>query len=319
MINKNFSIKNSSFEGRAALLVTDLGEYSLRDTLECGQCFRYELIKDEDGYVEYVIPTGSTLFHVGQAKRGELYFFDTDEETLRRVGAPFFSLDVDYTKIREDIISRTDSEWMKNAALAGGGIAILRQDAWEALFSFIVSQNNNIPRIRKIIRELSAAYGVNISLQKGAKSCPCGKIDGAPCEEKCKSCGICYTFPKAEDVASDPSLMLPSHPGFRYRYLLDAAEKVTRGEVNLEKIADAGSYEYTVEELSKITGVGLKVASCTALFGFFNLDAFPIDVWMKRAIDTYFNGELDSKALGSYAGVAQQYIFHYIRNVENRE
>ena len=109
--------------------------------------------------------------------------------------------------------------------------------------------------------------------------------------------------------------MLPTKPGFRYRYLLDAAEKVTRGEVDLQKIEESGDYDYAVSELSRISGVGLKVASCTALFGLGCLDAFPIDVWMKRAIDTYFDGKLDHKSLGRYAGVAQQYIFHYIRNL----
>ena len=113
--------------------------------------------------------------------------------------------------------------------------------------------------------------------------------------------------------------MLPSKPGFRYKYLLCAAERVASGETDLSAIAEKGSYLYTVEELKKIKGVGDKVASCAALFGFGNLEAFPIDVWMKRAIDTYFDGHLDPAELGEYAGVAQQYIFHYIRNLEKEE
>ncbi len=318
MIKEKFSIKNINFRERDAISVSDLGEYSLTDTLECGQCFRHECIINEDGYVEYLIPVKDVLIKVGQKTRGELLFFDVSgEDELYRVIIPYFTLDRDYERIREDIISHTDSAWLKDASYAARGIAILRQDSWEALFSFIVSQNNNIPRIKKIIRELSAAYGVNISLQNGAKVCPCGRIDSAPCEEKCKSCGICYTFPTAVAVADAPSLMLPSKPGFRYKYLLDAAEKVTRGEVDLEKITDKCSYEYTVAELSRIKGVGLKVASCTALFGFANLEAFPIDVWMRRAIDEHFDGNLDPKSLGEYAGVAQQYIFHYIRNLQD--
>jgi N-glycosylase/DNA lyase len=113
--------------------------------------------------------------------------------------------------------------------------------------------------------------------------------------------------------------MLPSHPGFRYRYLLDAAEKVHTYAVNLDHIEKSASYEVTIAELMKIVGVGEKVAACCALFGFANLEAFPIDVWMKRAIDTYFDGNLDPASLGKYAGVAQQYIFHYIRNLEKEE
>ena len=119
-------------------------------------------------------------------------------------------------------------------------------------------------------------------------------------------------------MARTPELLLPSHPGFRYKYLLDAAERVASGNVDLTKIAEAGEYAYTVSELMRIKGVGEKVASCTALFGFANLEAFPIDVWMKRAIDTYFDGKLDPTTLGPYAGVAQQYIFHYIRILNDK-
>ena len=319
MFREIFSEKKTIFEGRDAYAVTASESYSLKDTLECGQCFRHELIKDGDGYVEYLIPVGNTLIDVAQAQRGELIFFGTTEEEIDTVIRPYFTLDRDYEEICAYITERTDSHWLKRAADAARGIAILKQDPWETLFSFIVSQNNNIPRIRKIIREISIAYGVNISLQNNAKACPAGKISTTPCKEKCEKCGICYTFPTPEDILRDPERMLPSHPGFRYKYLLDAAEKVARGTVNLKEIEDANSYEYTVESLTRITGVGPKVAACAALFGFSNLEAFPIDVWMKRAIDTYFDGHLDHAALGPYAGIAQQYIFHYIRNLDGNK
>ena len=97
------------------------------------------------------------------------------------------------------------------------------------------------------------------------------------------------------------------------------AEKVVSGAINFEKISNENSYEFTVSELMKVKGVGEKVASCTSLFAFSNLEAFPIDVWMKRAIDEYFDGNLDPKTLGKYAGVAPQYIFHYIRNLKDED
>lgn len=319
MFRENFSIKKEVVRAREATVVCGLGEYSLPDTLECGQCFRYEPTVIEDGYREYITVVADSLITVGQRKLGELIFYGTDEEELENVIRPYFTLDTDYGKIKADIISRTDSQWLRKAAESAGGIAILKQDPWEALFSFIVSQNNNIPRIRKIIRQLSAAYGVNISLQKKLAKCPLGKIDGTPCEEKCRECGCCYTFPKASQVAAEPQKMLPSRPGFRYKYLLDAAEKVASGEINLDMIAAARSYTHTLECLKQIKGVGDKVASCAALFGFGNLEAFPVDVWMKRAIDVYFDGALDPLSLGRYAGVAQQYIFHYIRNIEENK
>ena len=228
----------------------------------------------------------------------------------------FFALDVDFEEIRRDVIAHTDSEWLIAAAESAKGIRILRQEPWEMLLSFIISQNNNIPRIRKIIRAISLEYGENLAIKRPSE-CP---LNGAPADpEVCKSCGICYSFPTANAIIRRPEGLLPSHPGFRYKYMLDAAARVDSGETDLNKITEQHSYEYTLEELKKIKGVGDKVASCVALFGFSNLEAFPIDVWMKRAIDEYFDGKLDPASLGSYAGVAQQYIFHYIRNLASRE
>lgn len=302
-------------DGRWAIWVSDIGYYSLRDTFECGQCFRYEVINADDGYIEYMTVLKDKIIKVAQRKPGELLFFDMTDEEFSLIAVPYFSLETDYEKIRADIISRQDSDFLIHAADSARGIAILKQDAWETLVSFIISQNNNIPRIRKIIKKICSEYGVNICVQNHIKKCPMNKTDAAPCDEICKNCGICYTFPSAKDIVKNPEGLLSSNPGFRYKYLCDAARKVDTGEVNLDMIAAARSYEHTVTCLTQIKGVGNKVAACVALFGFGNLEAFPIDVWMKRAIDEYFNGNLDPITLGRYAGVAQQYIFHYIRNL----
>ena len=176
-----------------------------------------------------------------------------------------------------------------------------------------------LQRIRKIIKKISAEYGVNICLQKYSGKCPLNKIDAAPCEEICKECGVCYSFPTAKSVTERPEGLLISNPGFRYKYLCDAAKRVDTGSTNLDMIAAARSYEHTKNALMEILGVGEKVAACTALFGFGNLEAFPIDVWMKRAINDYFDGHLEPQSLGRYAGVAQQYIFHYIRNLQSAD
>lgn len=314
-----FTQKNELINRRQATVVSGLGSYNIKDTFECGQCFRHQLVFEDANYVEYMTVVGENLIFVGQRKAGELIFYDVDNELFESVIVPYFTLETDYEKIRTEIVSKTDSEWLKRASECAGGIAILKQDEWETLFSFIVSQNNNIPRIRKIIAQICSEYGVNLCLQKSIKKCPLGKIDGNPCEEKCKSCGACYTFPTAQSVLDSPEKLLLSKPGFRYKYLLDAAKKVANNETNLKMIAAARSYTHTVTELKKILGVGEKVAACTALFGFANLEAFPIDVWMRRAIDEYFDGRLDPATLGRYAGIAQQYIFHYIRNLSLKE
>ena len=318
MFKEFFSKENTKIGQRDAIVVKTRGDYSLDDTLLCGQCFRYEEVYRDDAYVEYFTVVGEHLINVGQRERGELIFYGADDECFEKVIRPYFDLDTDYQSIKDELLSLYPSTFLSLAAESGKGIAILRQDAWETICSFIISQNNNIPRIRKIIREISSAYGVNLALQKGLKTCPISENGEKPSEEKCKSCGRCYTFPSIEKILAEPVLLLPSKPGFRYKYILDAAKKIASGEVDIEKIKNAKSYDVTVSELSKILGIGLKVASCAALFGFYNLDAFPIDVWMRRAIDEYFDGKLDPADLGRYAGVAQQYIFHYIRNLSSK-
>ncbi len=317
-MKKEAKYEKVNINGREAIRAYDLGDMSLADTLECGQAFRYEKIKDEVGYIEYLTVVGESLIFVGQYRAGELIFYDMGEDEFLERIVPYFALDLDYPRIREDIIRRTDSEWLKSAAECAKGIHILKQDAWEALFSFIISQNNNIPRIRKIIRRLSADYGENLAIKKGIPHCPKELCNGAPDKSVCRECGICYSFPKAADVAASPEKMSAAKVGFRYKYLLNSAERVVSGETNLSEIENAESFDIVCQELKKILGVGDKVASCVALFGMGRLEAFPIDVWMKRAIDLYFNGSLDPKSLGEYAGVAQQYIFHYIRNLEKK-
>ena len=308
---------DTQFDGKAAILVSGLGPYSLKDTMECGQCFRYERIERDDGVDEYITVVENELIRVAQAKRGEIYFIGMSDKVFYDVAVPYFALERSLDEVRQSVVENTSSEWLKRAADFGSGIAILSQSPWEALVSFIISQNNNIPRIRKIVREISAEYGTNLSVKNDYNSCPLSLISEKPDNTACKKCGRCYTFPTAENILKNPEGLLPSKPGFRYSYILDAAEKVSNSVVDLNSIKVKNSYEYTLEALKNIKGVGDKVASCTALFGFGNLEAFPIDVWMKRAIDTYFDGQLDHAALGPYAGIAQQYIFHYIRN-ENK-
>ena len=328
-----FDKKEVKILGREAILVSGLGDYSLKDTLECGQCFRFMRLSPAEsgeenaigkaypGYVEYMTVIGEVVVFVGQRSSDELIFFGIDERELSEICVPYFALDRDYNEIKNDVLSNTDSDFLKNAAEFASGIRILKQEPWETLLSFIISQNNNIPRIKKIIRAISLEYGVNLAEKRGLSVCPltcmgCSKDGGKLNTDACLSCGACYKFPSASEVYEKPELLLPSHPGFRYKYMTDAAQKVALGEIDLEKIAEVNAYDFTISELMKVKGVGEKVASCTSLFAFSNLEAFPIDVWMKRAIDEYFDGNLDYKALGKYAGVAQQYIFHYIRKLK---
>ena len=331
--------KEDEFLGRPCIIAEGLGEYDLTDTMECGQCFRhlrtagpedrsYTDSKDApianaaymdsapEGYCEYFTVVGDLAVRVGQRKRGELIFFGLETEQIPTV-EEYFSLKIDFDAIREYVKSRTDSDVLKQYADVASGVAILSQDTWETLFSFIISQNNNIPRIRKIIRRLCAEYGENLAMREGFSRCPI--TGGKPECSSCAECGRCYTFPTPDDVLSRSDRLDIAKTGFRKRYLLSASELVNSGSLKLGEIKNAGSLEYTLSELKRVVGVGDKVASCCALFAFGNYDAFPIDVWIKRAIDERFGGRLDISEFCEYAGIAQQYIFHSIRNLEKAQ
>ena len=131
----------TGFDGKDAIAVRGLGPYSLSDTMECGQCFRYEKIEREDGADEYLAVVGGELIHVAQRERGELYFIGMTDEVFENVAVPYFSLGRDLDAVKKSVVGNTSSEWLKAAADFGAGIAILSQNPWEALLSCIISQD----------------------------------------------------------------------------------------------------------------------------------------------------------------------------------
>lgn len=261
---------------------TTVKDFSLEDTLTCGQCFRWE--KQEDGSFLGIV--GDHVQRVWQ-KGEELIFDQCSEEDFRSLWAVYFDLSTDYCQIQNNLC---DDKTLEQAIRHAGGIRILRQDPWETICSFIISQNNNIPRIKGIISRLCQQFG-----------------------EVLPSGG--YRFPSAEKLASlKIEDLAPIRAGFRGKYLLDAAKKVVSGEVNFERIY-AGSLTDGEEELRKIYGIGKKVAQCVLLYGFYRTEAFPVDVWIKKVLKEYYPDGfpyLDQP----YAGIAQQYLFHYIRLLE---
>ena len=257
-------------------------------TFDCGQCFRFE--KSNKGRHESEWEGVAFGRQVSFARDGErLYVYNSTEEEFERIWRRYLDLDTDYLAIDKDILSRSDSDALRNAVSFGHGIRILRQDPWETVCSFIISQNNNIPRIKKIVRALCERAG--------------DRVDGS--EE--------FSFPSPSAVGElGVEGLFDLKTGFRAKYIYDAASRVASGEISLDGIMDMASPE-GAEELCRIKGVGPKVAACALLFGFGKYDAFPVDVWIKKAIEKYFPGEFDPSRLGPYAGVAQQYLFYYER------
>ncbi len=252
--------------------------FDLKQTFLCGQCFRW---KETDNGAFTGIAYGRRLTLEQLADGISVSGIGEDELPLWR---RYFDLDTDYSAyIKRFSADKT----LKEACRLSPGIRILRQEPFETLISFIISQNNNIPRISGIIDRLCEHFGE--------------KIDGG------------FAFPTAKrlnGVTSDD--LSPLRAGFRARYIADAVEKVNSGAVNFDEI-DALPLDKARERLKAIVGVGDKVADCVLLFAFHKLDAFPKDVWVKRLMAEFYPNGLPICTKGA-EGVAQQYLFDYVRN-----
>jgi len=253
-------------------------------TLNCGQAFRWRETLGEDGLARW---EGAAESHTLRLRReGDSLLFFCSQEEFERIWRDYFDLGEDYETKRNTLSAISPA--LAEAAAFAPGIRILRQEPWEALCSFIISQNNNIPRIQGIIERLCQL---------------CGRpIPGSEL----------YAFPAPEDLAClTVEDLAPLRAGFRAKYLIDAAKKVASGEVDLLKTARS-PVEFGRNELQRIFGVGPKVAECALLYGFHKMECFPMDVWMKRAMAQLFPGRTPEE-FGENAGLAQQYIFHYSR------
>ncbi|MBQ4039587.1 MAG: DNA-3-methyladenine glycosylase 2 family protein [Oscillospiraceae bacterium] len=258
-------------------------DFDLERIFECGQCFRWNA--DEKG-----VYTGVAYGRAAKIYReGDSIFISGTVEDFENIWRGYFDLDRSYADIRAGLCV---DEYMTEASTFGAGIRILYQEKWEALCSFIISQCNNIPRIKKIVETLCRLFGDKVTLFG---------------EEY-------YTFPSAEKIAAlTAEDLAPLRSGYRAPYIINAAKMIASGELDLEKVA-AGDPVDALKTLKTLNGVGDKVANCVVLFGLQMLDAFPIDVWMKKALKAHYEGGFDPKIFAPYAGIAQQYMFYFARS-----
>lgn len=261
--------------------VTGLSNFDLDLILDCGQAFRWS--RDGSGLwrgVAYGLPLAA-------AQEGDtLTLYGADREAFEKVWKKYFDLDRDY----DSLCRRFAADGaMKTAMEAYPGIRVLNQEPWEALCSFIISQNNNIPRIKSIIGRLCENFG--------------------------ERTGESYSFPTPERLAAltveDLAVL---RAGFRAKYILDGAKKVASGELDLAAIPGM-DIDSARAELLRIKGVGPKVAECTLLFGCGFSQAFPVDVWIKRVLGELYPNGLPECIMGDQ-GIAQQYLFHWRRSLE---
>lgn len=257
--------------------------FDIGQICESGQCFRLEKLANAQTY-------GLTAFgkYLEIEQKGNEIRFDCGEEEFEDIWRSYFDLDEDYGKIM-GLIDGEDAYLLKAAAF-GKGIRILRQDLWEMIVSFIISQQNHIKRIRKCIGLLCQKYGEKRITESGT---------------------VYYDFPSPGVLARVPlEDLYACNLGYRSRYIRETSLRVLNGEVDLDRIKTL-DYRAAKEELMKLCGVGIKVADCICLFALHQTDAFPIDTHINKVLAREYPGGFPFGRYKGYAGTIQQYIFYY--------
>lgn len=290
-------------EDNGVLIAEGIKDFDLDNIFDCGQCFRWE--KTDDGMYAGTAH-GKVAVMEYDSGSSVLKIHGADEDDYRNIWHHYLDLDRDYSEIKK-MLSCKD-EVIAKAIEYGPGIRILNQDKWETLVSFIISQNNNIPRIKKCINSLAETLGSMV-----------GELNGKEF----------YDLPSPE-VLAGASLddLAPCRLGYRAKYLIDTAKMVAEeGIESLERLGtDEVSSDEAFDQLRRYSGVGPKVANCIALFSLGKMDRFPIDVWVRKVMNRLYGmDEGDMKAMadfaaehfGEYGGIAQQYLFYYITHNKN--
>ena len=255
------------------MYTTQIDHMNLHQIANSGQCFRWQQINDNT----YKIPAFGKELTISQD--GNTFILSCDENEWNSLWKNYFDVDTDtdYNEV-ENIIMGSNDDFLKAAYRFGSGIRILRQDLWEVIISFIISQNNNIPRIKKSIEKL------------------CDETDGR--------------FPDGEELMSMD--LTDKGLGYRDKYLEDAASwwmwECEYAEPRLRQTKEPEKH------LLEIYGIGNKVCACICLFGLHKLDSFPQDTHIKKIINREYNGEMPEWTQSKYAGLFQQYIFYYSLN-----
>lgn len=279
--------------------IENIDSFELADIFDCGQCFRWN--KQDDG--SYTGVFKNNVMNV-QKSGDTVTFKGICDGNIEEIVRDYFDLDRDYDEIKEQL-SKID-ENVKTSIEYGKGIRILNQDLWEMIISYIISANNNIPRIKGIIERLSQAYGKEIDWN-GEKY---------------------YTFPTAEelkDVSVEDFRKLGT--GFRDIRLYETTHMILDGKVNLEQLQNNPNTLEVREQLLSLSGVGPKVADCILLFSTLKrFEVFPIDVWVRRVMNELYiknpdENKVNKKEIeklakekfGNLAGIAQQYLFYWKR------
>ena len=269
------------------MITRTIDNFDILQICASGQCFRMTQLETGDDLTigMQVVASGKYL---ELRQKGKTCTFDCTDEEFELFWKDYFDLDVDYGSYMDRINPK--DMYLRDAAAYGSGMHILHQDLWEMIVSFLISQQNNIPRIRKCIENLCRNYGE---------------------EKRSKSGDVYYTFPGPEAFAFlEEDALKPCNLGYRSKYVVRSARSVVNGEVDLDQIREM-PYEKAKEELLKLFGVGEKVADCICLFALHHLQAFPIDTHIRQALEKHYKRGFPRRRYRGIEGVLQQYIFYY--------
>jgi N-glycosylase/DNA lyase len=280
------------------LTVNNIIDFDLDHIFDCGQCFRWE--KNPDG--SYTGTAHGKIVTMDYNKENKcLTIHNATEEDFHNIWRNYLDLDRNYSEIKS-LLKERDTV-IAQAIDYGYGIRILNQEKWETLLSFIISQNNNIPRIKKNINSLAEVMGEYLGEYNGKEyySLPSPEVLAAAEIEDLSSCKL----------------------GYRAKYLIETARKVRdEGIDSLEALGSAEiSADKTLEALRQYCGVGPKVANCISLFSMGKIESFPIDTWVKKVMNQLYGideknmkemASFAAETFGEYGGIAQQYLFYYI-------
>ena len=273
----------TSLEERGGdLVLREIKNFALAQVLDCGQCFRWQGEKDKFKGIAHKRQLELSL------ENEDLIFKNVSREEFENIWCDYFDLRRDYGELKRHY---SFDETLARATSYSPGLRLMKQDAWETLITFILSQNSNIPRIKGMVARLCEHFGQ--ALHEG---------NNEPA----------FTFPSPEDLAKlSASDLAPVKTGYRADYIIDAAKRAADGRLDLKKLQDYPTGEIRTA-LMEVHGVGPKVADCVLLYGFGRVENFPLDVWMKRVMAKYYPQGFP-KELEQTVGIAQQFLFHYIR------
>ena len=257
-------------------------DFDLDQIARSGQCFRFRPL----GERHYALVAGGRYLEVSQQE--QTVRFDCPEDEFEAVWRPYFDLDADYGRYKNAVAKR--DKYLQSAIAAAGGLRILRQELWETIVCFIISQQNNIARITKCVKNLCLLFGET-------------------CYNKSKQ--VYNVFPSAERLAAcTADELAPIRLGYRAKYIVAAARQVASCEVDLDAVRRM-DYAHAKAELMRLTGVGVKVAECICLFALHHIDAFPIDTHIRQMLDAHYPKGFPLRRYKGFAGVMQQYAFYY--------